>query len=161
MTEVKRRKSYRRQKVCKFCVDKGEQVDYKDVRRLRSFVPERGRILPRRISGTCAPHQLKAQGRQREERLSQEADSVAERLRSLILTFARAAGDQDRLFGSVTSSDIAEALAEQGIRLDRKKIVLEEPIKAVGRHAVPVRLHRDTVASIQVQVVSESGSVVF
>lgn len=105
--------------------------------------------------------QLKAQGRQREERLSQEADSVAERLRSLILTFARAAGDQDRLFGSVTSSDIAEALAEQGIRLDRKKIVLEEPIKAVGRHAVPVRLHRDTVASIQVQVVSESGSVVF
>ncbi|MGH7382789.1 MAG: 30S ribosomal protein S18 [Candidatus Methylomirabilales bacterium] len=57
MTVVKRRKSYRRQKVCKFCVDKVEQVDYKDVRRLRSFVTERGRILPRRISGTCAPHQ--------------------------------------------------------------------------------------------------------
>jgi small subunit ribosomal protein S18 len=57
MTVVKRRRSYRRQKVCKFCVDKVEQVDYKDVRRLRSFVTERGRILPRRISGTCAPHQ--------------------------------------------------------------------------------------------------------
>jgi small subunit ribosomal protein S18 len=57
MTVVKRRKSYRRQKVCKFCVDKVEQVDYKDVRRLRSFVTDRGRILPRRISGTCAPHQ--------------------------------------------------------------------------------------------------------
>ncbi|MGH7351235.1 MAG: 30S ribosomal protein S18 [Candidatus Methylomirabilales bacterium] len=57
MTVVKRRKSYRRQKVCKFCVDKVEHVDYKDVRRLRSFVTERGRILPRRISGTCAPHQ--------------------------------------------------------------------------------------------------------
>ena len=57
MTVVKRRKSYRRQKVCKFCVDKVVQVDYKDVRRLRSFVTERGRILPRRISGTCAPHQ--------------------------------------------------------------------------------------------------------
>ncbi len=57
MTVVKRRKSYRRQKVCKFCVDKVEQVDYKDVRRLRGFVTERGRILPRRISGTCAPHQ--------------------------------------------------------------------------------------------------------
>jgi small subunit ribosomal protein S18 len=57
MTVVKRRKSYRRQKVCKFCVDKVQQVDYKDVRRLRSFVTERGRILPRRISGTCAPHQ--------------------------------------------------------------------------------------------------------
>jgi small subunit ribosomal protein S18 len=57
MTVVKRRKSFRRQKVCKFCVDKVGQVDYKDVRRLRSFVTERGRILPRRISGTCAPHQ--------------------------------------------------------------------------------------------------------
>ena len=57
MAVIKRRKSYRRQKVCKFCVDKVEQVDYKDVRRLRSFVTERGRILPRRISGTCAPHQ--------------------------------------------------------------------------------------------------------
>ncbi len=57
MAVIKRRKSYRRQKVCKFCVDKVEQVDYKDVRRLRSFVTDRGRIIPRRISGTCAPHQ--------------------------------------------------------------------------------------------------------
>lgn len=57
MAVIKRRKSYRRQKVCKFCVDKVEQVDYKDVRRLRSFVTDRGKIIPRRISGTCAPHQ--------------------------------------------------------------------------------------------------------
>ncbi|MFQ5882954.1 MAG: 30S ribosomal protein S18 [Candidatus Methylomirabilales bacterium] len=57
MAVIKRRKSYRRPKVCKFCVDKVEQVDYKDVRRLRSFVTERGKIIPRRISGTCAPHQ--------------------------------------------------------------------------------------------------------
>lgn len=57
MAVIKRRKSYRRQKVCKFCVDKVEHVDYKDVRRLRSFVTDRGRIIPRRISGTCAPHQ--------------------------------------------------------------------------------------------------------
>jgi small subunit ribosomal protein S18 len=57
MAVMKRRRSYRRQKVCKFCMDKVGQVDYKDVRRLRSFVTERGRIIPRRISGTCAPHQ--------------------------------------------------------------------------------------------------------
>lgn len=138
----------------------GDQVDV-----ARGYA--RNYLIPRKLAvEATATHlrsfqQLKAQERQREERLSQEANSIAERLRSLILTFARAAGDQDRLFGSVTSSDIAEALAEQGIRLDRKKIVLEEPIKAVGRYAVPVRLHRDTVASIQVQVVSESGSVVF
>ena len=57
MAVMKRRRTYRRHKICKFCVDKVGQVDYKDVRRLRSFVTERGRILPRRISGTCAPHQ--------------------------------------------------------------------------------------------------------
>jgi len=57
MTVIKRRRSFRRQKVCKFCVDKVGHVDYKDVRRLRSFVTDRGRIIPRRISGTCAPHQ--------------------------------------------------------------------------------------------------------
>ena len=57
MADFKRRKSYSRKKVCKFCVDKVEQVDYKDVRRLRSFVTDRGEIVPRRISGTCPPHQ--------------------------------------------------------------------------------------------------------
>jgi small subunit ribosomal protein S18 len=57
MAVMKRRRTYRRHKICKFCVDKGGQVDYKDVRRLRNFVTERGRIIPRRISGTCAPHQ--------------------------------------------------------------------------------------------------------
>ncbi|HZX60253.1 MAG: 30S ribosomal protein S18 [candidate division NC10 bacterium] len=57
MAVMKRRRTYRRHKICKFCVDKVGQVDYKDVRRLRNFVTERGRIIPRRISGTCAPHQ--------------------------------------------------------------------------------------------------------
>jgi large subunit ribosomal protein L9 len=138
----------------------GDQVDV-----ARGYA--RNYLIPRKLAvEATASHlrslqQLKAEGKQREEQLKQEADNVAERLRNLILTFARAAGDQDRLFGSVTSSDIVEALAEQGVRLDRKKIVLKEPIKAVGRYAVPVRLHRDTAAEIQVQVVSESGSVVF
>ena len=52
-----RRPMFRRRKVCKFCADKVDLVDYKDVRRLRSFVSERGKIIPRRISGSCARHQ--------------------------------------------------------------------------------------------------------
>ena len=141
----------------------GQVGDQVDVARgyARNYLIPRNLAVEATASHLRSLQQLKAQGTQREERLKQEADSVTERLRGLILTFARAAGDQERLFGSVTSSDIAEALAKQGIRLDRKKIVLEEPIKAVGRYAVPVRLHRDTVAEIQVQVVSESGPVVF
>lgn len=52
---------YRRKRVCKFCVEKLEYIDYKDVKMLQQFVPERGKILPRRISGTCALHQRKLQ----------------------------------------------------------------------------------------------------
>jgi small subunit ribosomal protein S18 len=54
---LKKRRSFRRQKVCKFCVDKVELVDFKDVKRLRGFVSDRGKIVPRRISGNCAYHQ--------------------------------------------------------------------------------------------------------
>ena len=52
---------YRRKRVCKFCVEKIEYIDFKDVKTLQQFIPERGKILPRRISGTCAPHQRKLQ----------------------------------------------------------------------------------------------------
>jgi small subunit ribosomal protein S18 len=52
-----KRSSFARRKVCKFCVDKVEYVDYKDIRRLRNFITDRGKIIPRRISGNCAPHQ--------------------------------------------------------------------------------------------------------
>ena len=59
---LKKRKVFRRQKVCKFCVDKIQVVDYKDVRRLRSFITDRGKIIPRRTSGNCAIHQRQLSG---------------------------------------------------------------------------------------------------
>ncbi len=54
---LKKRRSFRRQKICKYCVDKIEAVDFKDVKRLRNFMTDRGKIIPRRISGNCALHQ--------------------------------------------------------------------------------------------------------
>ncbi len=59
---LKRRRSFRRQKVCKYCVDKIESIDFKDVKRLRGFVTDRGKIIPRRISGNCAIHQRQLTG---------------------------------------------------------------------------------------------------
>jgi large subunit ribosomal protein L9 len=64
-------------------------------------------------------------------------------------------GETDTLYGSVTSADLADALAAQGVELDRRRIQLPEPIKRLGDHQVPVRLHRDVVAQISVQVVKE------
>jgi small subunit ribosomal protein S18 len=57
MSVLKKRRMYRRHKVCKFCLDKVGQVDFKDAKRLRNFVSDRGKIIPRRISGNCARHQ--------------------------------------------------------------------------------------------------------
>ncbi len=134
----------------------GQPGDQVDVARgyARNFLIPRKLAVEASSSNLRALAQFKTQAQQREERLRQEAEAVAERIQGLTVTIARPAGEQDRLFGSVTSSDIADALAQQGITLDRKKITLEGPIKALGTFAVPVRLHRDTVAEIQVHVVS-------
>jgi large subunit ribosomal protein L9 len=135
----------------------GQPGDQVDVARgyARNFLIPRKLAVEATVSNLRALEQIRAQAGQREERLRQEAEAVAERIRGLTVTIARPAGEQDRLFGSVTNSDIADALAQQGVALDRKKIALEGPIKALGTFAVPVRLHRDTVAEIQVHVVSE------
>ncbi len=71
------------------------------------------------------------------------------------LVIARKAGENGTLFGSVTSIDIAEALHKSGYEIDRRKIVLEDPLKQLGEFSVPVRLHRDVTATVTVQVVQE------
>ena len=69
---------------------------------------------------------------------------------SVSITIAQKAGENDQLFGSVTSKDIAEALEKQGYTIERRKIALEEPIKTLGEFKVPVRLHREVTAEITV-----------
>lgn len=135
----------------------GRPGDQVDVARgyARNFLIPRKLAVEATSSNLRALEQIKAQATQREERLKQEAEAIAERIRGVTVTITRQAGEQDRLFGSVTSGDIAEALAQQGIQLERKKIALDGPIKALGTYAVPVRLHGETVADIQVLVVSE------
>ena len=72
------------------------------------------------------------------------------------VSVARKVGEQDKLFGSVTALDIAEALAAKGQKVDRRHIHLPEPIKTVGVHEVEIRLHRDVSAKIKVEVVPEA-----
>ena len=82
-------------------------------------------------------------------------EAVARRLGETQLEFTRKAGEEGKLFGSVTSGDIVERLAQQGVEVDRRKIVLEHSIKEIGDHAVEIRLHREVRAQIQVKVVAE------
>jgi large subunit ribosomal protein L9 len=74
----------------------------------------------------------------------------------VVLSFTRKTGDGGHLFGSVTSADIAADLATKGFEVDRRKIVLAEPLKSIGEFSVAIKLHREVTAQLKVQVVAEA-----
>lgn len=96
-----------------------------------------------------------ADARETEER--QTAEALASRVGQAEISIARRVGDTEQLYGSVTSADIAEALAAKGLEIDKRKIHLDEPIKAIGEFTVPVRLHRDVTAQLKVLVVKQDA----
>jgi large subunit ribosomal protein L9 len=103
-----------------------------------------------------------AQFEQQRSRLMQQyakekdaAQALADRLGKIILTIPQRVGESDRLYGSVTNVHIADALAQQGFEIDRKKIDMPEPIKTVGAHEAVVKLHMDVKAVIKIKVVPE------
>ncbi len=83
------------------------------------------------------------------------AQTLAELLANVTLTQTRKAGENDQLFGSVTTNDISEALAAQGYTIDKRKIQLTDAIKVIGEYQVPIKLHRDIVANVKLQVTRE------
>jgi len=118
-------------------------------------------LLPKRLAvpATEANKKIVEQERQahlrREAKLVADAGDLGKMLENVSITFAQKAGESDQLFGSVTSKDIAEALEKQGYTIDRRKIVLEEPIKTLGDFKVPLRLHREVTSEIVIHVVKE------
>ena len=84
-----------------------------------------------------------------------EAEAAAARLGAVSLTLSGKAGEEGKLFGSITAQDIADALAREGHQVDRRRIELEHPIKTLGQHPVRVRLHPDVHAEVRVSVVAE------
>lgn len=91
----------------------------------------------------------------RAEQEAGEARALAAQLGGVALTLTRKAGEGDRLFGSITAQDLADALAAQGHAVDKRRIELEHPIKTIGQHTVPIRLHQDVTAEIRLTVVAE------
>ena len=95
---------------------------------------------------------------QRRERLTKEAQGISDKLAGVSLEFTAKVGEEGRLFGSVTTMDIEKALKEQGFEVERRRIVLDAPIKNVGDYEVPIRLRPEVMPSIKVKVVSEDQS---
>lgn len=122
----------------------------------------RNYLLPRKlaIEATAANRavieQMKQASARRAERERADAQTLAGNFEGVSLTFYRKAGEREHLFGSVTSGDIAEELEQRGFNVDRRKIVLPEPIKTVGEFTVPIRLHKDVATSVQVVVEKET-----
>jgi large subunit ribosomal protein L9 len=123
----------------------------------------RNYLLPRKlaIEATKANKAVIEQMKQAAVRRSavEKADSeaLAKQLEAVSLTFQRKAGEKDHLFGSVTSSDIAEGLEHKGFNIDRRKIQLHEPLKSIGEFEVPIKLHRDVTSHVKVVVEKEGG----
>jgi large subunit ribosomal protein L9 len=124
----------------------------------------RNYLLPRKIAllATEGNKQQIERERSKFEAKEQEektvADATAARMTGLEVEIARKTGDTEALFGSVTSSDIADALAAKGFEIDRRKLNLHEPIKKLGEYEVPLRLHRDVTVPVKVKVVAEGGA---
>lgn len=91
----------------------------------------------------------------RDTKYKRVAATQAAELEKLNITIAMEAGEEDKLFGSVTSADIAEQLAAQGQTIDKRRILLEEPLKQLGVYSVPVKLHTDVEARLKVWVVKK------
>ena len=121
----------------------------------------RNYLLPRKLALLATDGNKQRIERERAKFEAREADekktaeAMAARMADVALEVARRVGESDVLYGSVTSSDIAEALAAKGFDLDRRKIHLQEPLKRLGEFNVPVRLQRDVTATVKVVVVAE------
>jgi len=123
----------------------------------------RNYLLPRKLAVEATTNNVRQiEGERaalvkREAKERSTADAQAEQLRNLTLRFERKIGEAGVLYGSVTSMDIAHALKEQGYEVDRRRIVLREPIKRFGNYEVPLRLHRDVTVDLPVKVLGEGG----
>ncbi|HSE84029.1 MAG TPA: 50S ribosomal protein L9 [Thermodesulfobacteriota bacterium] len=121
----------------------------------------RNYLLPKKIAVEATPENIKIWERKRqilrkkEESLKAEAETLAAKLREVACTIPVKVGEEDRLFGSVTSQNISDALKGQGFEISRKDIELDSPIKTLGTYEVPIKLHSDVTANIKVEVIKE------
>ena len=101
--------------------------------------------------------QMKASAVRKSAKEKAQSEELARTLSQVELTFERKVGENDHLFGSVTSGDIAQQLEAQGYTVDRRKIALEDPLKQLGEFHVPVKLHRDVTAHVKVTIQSDAS----
>jgi large subunit ribosomal protein L9 len=122
----------------------------------------RNYLLPRKLAieastaNKAVIEQMKAAALRRSAKEKTQAEELAKQFDGLSVSFPRRSGEHDQLFGSVTSGDIAEALARKGFAVDRRKIQLHESLKTLGEFTVPIRLHKDVTTHLKVVIEKEA-----
>lgn len=121
----------------------------------------RNYLIPQNIALEASPQNMKALEFQRKKieirklKAKEEAEILKQEIEGKVITFSLKAGEEGKLYGSVTSMDIASQLEEQGIVIDRRKIVLEKPLKTLGEFQVEIKIYPEVIGSINVVVVPE------
>jgi large subunit ribosomal protein L9 len=119
-------------------------------------------LLPKKLAieatkgNKAVIEQMKAASVRRSAKEKTQAEELAKQFDGVSVSFQRRSGEHDQLFGSVTASDIADALSKKGFNLDRRKIQLHEPLKTVGEFTVPVKLHKDVTSHLKVTIEKEA-----
>ena len=120
-------------------------------------------LLPRKLAIEATAgnkqviDQMRASALRRSAKEKEQAEELSKQFDGLTVSFQRRSGEQEQLFGSVTSGDIAEALEKKGFNLDRRKIQLHEPLKTIGEFMVPIKLHKDVTAHLKVVIEKETA----
>lgn len=123
----------------------------------RNFLVPKGRAMATTPGVAAQAAAMRRTRDRRDARAREGAEAVASRLVPQVIRISARAGTEGRLFGSVTASDVAEAVeAQTGIEIDRRRLALDEPIKSLGTHAVPVKLHSEVEFPVTIEVVSGS-----
>jgi large subunit ribosomal protein L9 len=119
-------------------------------------------LIPRNLAVEANPKNIRHFEHQKKtievkvKKVRKSAEDFAEQLSQMTLSLEARAGEEDKLFGSVTTKDIVEAIAQKGVEVDRRKILLDEPIKRLGSYEVPIKIHQDVIANVKVEVKQSS-----
>ena len=122
----------------------------------------RNYLIPRKLAieattgNKAVIEQMKAASVRKSAKEKGSAEALGQQLNGLVLEFVRKSGEHDQLFGSVTSSDIAKAMEAKGFEIDRRKIILDVPLKNVGEFDVPVKLHREVTVNVKAVVKTDA-----
>ncbi len=122
----------------------------------------RNYLLPRKLAieasaaNKAVIEQMKAAAVRRSAKEKAQAEELAKQFDGVSVSFTRRSGESEQLFGSVTSADIADALAKKGFNVDRRKIQLHEPLKTLGEFTIPVKLHKEVTTHLKVVIEKEA-----